>query len=334
MKRTQIIRLVLVMAAVFVSGMLVARMKYRSSDPAYPVGFEPYDAVPADLIGWAERESIPLPTGEARAVAAGPEGLLAVAIDDRIVILQGAKTSEIRPGQTVMCLAIASNAVIVAGFRQSVGVYDIGGKRLGAVTALGAKPQVSSVAVMGNAIYIADFGQHCIWKAGFDGTVQGQYPGPTPNGFVIPSAYFDVAASVIGLWVVNPGMHELILLDENLTERAKWHKAGMALDEFMGCCNPSHIAAMPCGGMVTSEKGIPRIKLVARDGALIDVVAPPSAFPGSHGPFDLAADASGRLYVLDARRQCVRVFEHLRPCTPIPEPLSSDRNDTGGRTAD
>jgi hypothetical protein len=334
MKPSRIIRMVLIMAAVFLSGMLVARMRNHAYAPGYPAGFEPYDAVPAESIGWAEREPIALPAGEARAVASGSQGLLAVAVDDRIVLLQDGRATEIRPGQEVMCLAVASNALIVAGFRQSVAIYDLTGNRLGAVTALGAKPQVASVAVMGEAIFIADFGQRCVWKAGFDGAILGQYPGPTPGGFVIPSANFDICASVIGLWVVNPGMHELILLDENLTERAKWTKAGLALDEFMGCCNPSHIAAMPCGGMVTSEKGIPRIKLVARDGALIDVVAPPSAFPGSHGPFDLAADASGRLYVLDARQQRVRVFEHLRPCTPVAGPVATGKKDAGGKAAD
>lgn len=316
MTRQENVRAALVMVAVFMCGMLVARMKGRGSAAAYQVGFEAYAAVPAERIGWCEKESVALPAGEARAVAAGPQGLLAVAMDDRIVLLQDAQITEIHPGQAVMCLTVTSNNLIVAGFRQSVAVFDTQGTRLGSITALGPKPQVASVAVMGTAIFIADYGQRCVWKAGFDGTVLGQYPGPTPNGFVIPSAYFDVAASVIGLWVVNPGAHELILLDGNLTELAKWRKGGLALDAFMGCCNPAHIAAMPCGGLVTSEKGLPRIKLHAPDGALIDVVAPPTVFPGSHGPFDLATDAAGRLYVLDARRQCLRVFVHCTSCLP------------------
>lgn len=317
MKRKDVLRLAAAMAAVFVTGMLVARMRGRPSASSYHVELDPHVPVPPALLGWQEREAIALPDGEARALAAGPDGMVVVAIDRQIVLLKGARHAAIGLPEEAMCLAVASNGLIVAGFRHSAAFYDADGACQGVVTNLGAKTQLSSIAVMGDRLYLADFGQRCVWKVGFDGTIDGMYPGPTPSGFVIPSAYFDVAASARGLWVVNPGMHELLLLDANLTELSRWRRDGLALEGFSGCCNPAHIASMACGGVVTSEKGVPRIKLYAGDGQLIDVVAPSEAFPGSYDAFDLAVGSEGRLLVLEAAKRRIRLFEHMRPCPPV-----------------
>ena len=77
--------------------------------------------------------------------------------------------------------------------------------------------------------------------------------------------------------------------------------------DFFGCCNPAQLAVLPDGRFVTAEKGIPRVKIYARDGSFQTVVAGPSQLTDT--PADLAADRHGRVLVLDGRAAKVRVFE-------------------------
>ena len=85
----------------------------------------------------------------------------------------------------------------------------------------------------------------------------------------------------------------------------------MDIEGFCGCCNPTDIALLPDGKVVTGEKGLPRVKVYRQDGAFDAVVAEQSAFVPGSVPLDLATDASGHIFVLDALRRVVRVFERV-----------------------
>ena len=87
-----------------------------------------------------------------------------------------------------------------------------------------------------------------------------------------------------------------------------WGEYGTEIDEFCGCCNPSHFAILEDGSFVTSEKGIPRVKVYDHQGQLVAVVAQPSQFRAGTVGLDLAVDAAGRIYVLDPAQKEVRVF--------------------------
>lgn len=332
MNKTLLWRVVAVIVAFFIGGLLMARFQKNPHNANISSGFEEYENVPDELIGWRELNQIELPSGNPRAIAVGPGGMLIVAIDKSIVPLQGTSIPKISTPADVMCMAISTDNNIAAGFHRTAAIYSEMGDKIGAVTNLGAKAQLTSIAFKHDNVYIADYGQRCLWKTDFNGTILGQYPGPTPDGFIIPSPYFDVAADDDGIWVVNPGAHEIIQLDDNLTEIQRWGISGTKINEFHGCCNPSHITLLPDNRLATSEKGIPRIKLYTRDGTFIDVVAPPKVFRSSFRPADVAADAAGWIYALDAKRRQVRVFEHTRPNTPLDpnigapqyEPPSSD----------
>ena len=87
-----------------------------------------------------------------------------------------------------------------------------------------------------------------------------------------------------------------------------WGTASLAASGFGGCCNPSHIALLPDGSLVTSEKGLPRVKVYDADGTFRAVVAGPESFrPGTVG-LDLAVDDEGRVLVLDPSREELRIF--------------------------
>jgi sugar lactone lactonase YvrE len=81
------------------------------------------------------------------------------------------------------------------------------------------------------------------------------------------------------------------------------------------------MARMPDGRLVTSEKGIPRVKIYTEAGELQSVVAGPRQLEVSEAAlgdarvdqegrvFDVAVDADGRIFVLDPWKKCIRIFE-------------------------
>jgi len=83
----------------------------------------------------------------------------------------------------------------------------------------------------------------------------------------------------------------------------------MKLEGFSGCCNPAEMAIMEDNSFVTSEKGMPRIKLYGQHGELKGVVAPPDKFDvDSYYAPDVTVDAEHRVYALDFDRKQVRIF--------------------------
>jgi len=110
------------------------------------------------------------------------------------------------------------------------------------------------------------------------------------------------------LWAANTGRHSL----ENYTLdgdfRSSWGESGMEIQGFSGCCNPSHFVILEDGSFVTSEKGLPRVKLYNRIGDLISVVAPTERFLEGTVGLDLAVDSAQKIYVLDPLQKLVRIF--------------------------
>ncbi len=96
----------------------------------------------------------------------------------------------------------------------------------------------------------------------------------------------------------------------------------MAIDGFCGCCNPTNFALLPDGGIVTSEKGLNRIKIYGAHGGLQGVVAGPEHLATDRRlarracddcrigySMPVASDVLGRALVLDVTTQRVRLFE-------------------------
>ena len=82
----------------------------------------------------------------------------------------------------------------------------------------------------------------------------------------------------------------------------------MAIDGFCGCCNPSNVAFLSDGSVVTSEKGIERIKMYSPEGDFKCVVATPASCNEGTKGLDLVVDAEDRILVLDPERRQVRIF--------------------------
>jgi len=107
---------------------------------------------------------------------------------------------------------------------------------------------------------------------------------------------------------VNPGKHSF----ENYTDegdlRGYWENSSTDIEGFSGCCNPAHIAFLPDGSFVTSEKLIVRIKVHKPSGEFLSVVAPPEKFKENGIAPDVAVDDDGNIYALDFDRKMIRVF--------------------------
>jgi hypothetical protein len=218
---------------------------------------------------------------------------------------------EILPHPT--CIVVDKPAVYI-GYKQYVAKFTHSGDLLQQWTDLGERAVITSMAVKGDRVYVADAGNRRVLIFRNDGTLLGEFEGKAESdeghGFIVPSANFDLIVDTYDeLWVVNPGKHAI----ENYTAdgqlRGFWEKASIDIDGFQGCCNPARLAAMPDGSFLTSEKGMVRIKLYDQSGKMLSVVAPPVLFKEDGKAPDVCVDEDGIIYALDFDRDLVRIFE-------------------------
>ena len=110
------------------------------------------------------------------------------------------------------------------------------------------------------------------------------------------------------LWVANPGRHQLELYTPAGELLRSFGQSGNAIDQFLGCCNPSDFALLSDGRIVTAEKGVPRVKVFKDDGHLQTVVAGPDSFGDNRAGLDIATDSAGRILILEPGTASIRVF--------------------------
>ena len=258
---------------------------------------------------------IPVTVREPRGVAAGADGRIYVAGADAVEVFDsnGKAASRFALSAAAGCIAVDADGVASVGLRDRVDTFDPGGKRRGTWEALGADAVLTSIAVAAADVFVADAGNrrvHRFDRAGKRTGILGDTPvDGRPNGFLVPSPYFDVAVGPNAeLWVVNPGEQRVENCTYDGRMKSMWGQSSMAIDGFCGCCNPSHIAIRADGAFVTSEKGLPRVKLYDPKGVFLGVVAGPEDFAEGTVGLDLAVDARGRVLVLDPTAGCVRVY--------------------------
>lgn len=269
-----------------------------------------------ELIHYSEVQQLRPGLQHLHAAAVGPDDKVYVSGADSIVILNrdGSPFSSIKTAGTAYCLAVDKNGDLYAGLKDRVAVYNASGDRTAQWESLGERAILTSIAVSRESVFVADAGNFIVWKFDKSGSKEARIGEKNKAkdipGFVIPSPYFDVAVDPDGfLWVVNPGRHSL----ENYTAaggfRSSWGEYSMKPGGFCGCCNPTHIIILKNGWFVTSEKGIARVKVYNRLGELVSMVAAPDQFSEGVVGLDLAVDSSGRIYVLDPKREMVRIFK-------------------------
>ena len=245
---------------------------------------------------------------------------LAIDAADRLIVAGGNAVAVISPpygdgpvrmldaSSPVRCLA-ARRDQVVAGCDDAIRVWSVTDDTP-TVWPLPAEGAIlTSLAVSSNAVFAADYAHRCVWRLDMEGRVEGTIRASEAKGFRLPSPYFDVAWHGGMLWVADTGRHRLSAFDAAGVEQRHWGAFGMGAGHFAGCCNPAHLAMLPNGAFVTSEKGVARISLFSGNGDFIKFICPPQAAGVGHEPMDLAVFADGRIAALDASRGRVLIFE-------------------------
>ena len=179
-------------------------------------------------------------------------------------------------------------------------------------------PRVTAIAVRGGDVFVADAGALCVHRYAFTGDLVGDIGQGDPAkdflGLIAPSPYIDVAVdpdNADRILVGNPGRLRVETYSVDGKLLGHWGEPGLAPDRFAGCCNPTNLALTREGHVVTSEKGLPRVKVSDRAGKLLAYL-PPTSFPETAAGIDLGVDSRNRIYVAEPVSGQIRIYELKR----------------------
>ena len=302
----------------------------------YTYDLSEFTRVDPNLIHYEEAAAVETGMKEPRGIAVGPNDCLCVAGDKafRIFSAEGKLHTIANTPTEPQAIAVDKKGKTYAAMKDQVIVFDIHEESVVVWQPMGEKAYLTSIAAGENDVFVADAGALAVLRYDAGGRLVNRITGrpallsppaasagegePAPGaaadkaddeGFIVPSPYFDVAlAGKDRLWIVNPGRRRVELYTFDGSLLAHWGKASFKIEGFCGCCNPIHIAVLPGGHLVTSEKGLARVKVYTPGGELASVVAPPAAFAEGTTGLDVAADSRGRIWVLDPAARKVRLF--------------------------
>jgi len=301
------------LAATFAIGLLAGREIARpqpspQNAPTASV-FPAPSAVAPGLLGYRQLLKIPVDLARPRGIASNQDGTIWVCGDRSLVRIDrtGAVKARLALDGEPTCVALGPGGAVIVGMVDHVDVVDPATGNADSWADLGSQAIVTSVACGPSGVYVADAGNRMVLR--FD--PRGKLLGRFGKGFVVPSPYFDVAVAADGtLWAANPGSQSVRHYAPDGRLLASWGKASADVDGFGGCCNPASIAILPCGAIVTGEKGLVRVKVYETDGSLTSVVAQQAEFPAGEVSVDIATRKAngGEILVLVPLEKAVRVY--------------------------
>lgn len=250
--------------------------------------------------------SISIPISQPAAIAVDSGGMIYVSGSESIVKLDasGKQLLEIPTSEPAGALDIGPDQHIYAGIRNRVTVFDSRGTVQAEWMDIGEKARITSVSVSSNRVAVADYGQHCIWLFDREGSLKKRITGTGKKGFVLPSACFDTVIESSGsILAANPGRQRIERYSQAGRFITAWGKASVEPEGFCGCCNPVHIALLPDGHVVTSEKGLRRVKIYSADGRFQRVLLDEKKLGRGPRAMDIAVDSQGKIYILEPVRK-------------------------------
>lgn len=292
---------------------LAGRESSRDTENPNDYDLSPYTATPSNIPRWKELRRIPIGAESVGALAVDTSGRIYVLAEGRILILSAeGKTLGGSPAPAgANCLSVDGDLFVGCG--DHVEVLSTNGKPLAVWSAPDTKTFLTGLSAKGSDVWGVDFTSRHIWHWDRSGKLLGivaaRDEGGQRLGLVLPSAQCDVAASPDGtVWVANTGRLRLEEYHRDGRLLGGWGSAGMGLSNFPGCCNPVHFALVPGVGFATGEKGILRAKIFSPDGRLLAILAGHEDFDSGSPAPAVAADETGRVFLLDYKRKMVRVY--------------------------
>ena len=300
------------LVAMFGIGLFAGREITRSAEArrnaAFSYDFAAFSKAPPQLLRYRLLREIPLELEQPRGIAVGADGRLYACGDRAVLVIDraGAVESRLALEAAPTCVAAGADGTVYLGMQDHVEVLKPGGTWQ-AWPDFGSQAIVTSIAVTGSGVFVADAGNRAVLRFDFGGMLVGR----VGSEYQVPSPFFDVAAAPDGtVWVADTGRHSLRHFSPDGELLASWGGESTDLDGFLGCCNPAHLTLLPCGSLVTSEKGVLRVKVYQPDGNLEAVVALPRDFPAGEASLDLATRKAngGEILVLVPAKRVVRVY--------------------------
>lgn len=299
--------------------------------PEYTYDISEYAKIDPVLILY-QQQGPEIHTGltQSRVITIAPDGTLWIAGDRKIISLDshGVLLRTLECPVEPTCLGFDGNGRLYVGLTDHIGVFDPDGTKIGEWDKPSDSALLTSLALTGEHLFVADAGNKIILHYQKDGTLLSSFGQKDIDnnipGFLIPSPYsFNIAIAPDGLLrIVNPGRHLIEAWTLDGHREWWWGQTSMRVEGFSGCCNPAAFAILPNGNFITSEKGLIRIKEYDTDGHFVGVVAGPDQLGpieplrvyenSQHSQvrgFGVAVDVTGRVYVLDVIRNIVRIFE-------------------------
>jgi hypothetical protein len=301
----------LVIVGVIAINYINSKPKKAKENP-YEYNVDEFRKVDPALISHKEVRQIKVDVGETGGIATA-NGFIYLAAGKSVKALSpdGKLQSEFSVDENPHCIAV-NNQQVVLGYRKTFTAYSLKGEKLFQSGEINDSTVITSLVLWKGNIVVADAGKRRIWLFNQNQLVkeiEGVSGAKNLHGFVIPSPYFDVAInSANELWAANTGMHTLQQYDDKGNLARSWAKISLQIEGFSGCCNPAHFTFLPDGCFVTSEKGMPRIKIYTPDGTLQSVVAPPDKFK-EEGHAAEVATLGETIVALDYDKKMIRIFE-------------------------
>lgn len=279
-------------------------------------------AVTGATLGAVEKSlpAIPVVGDQVRGIAAGPDGRLAVAVDQEIQLLgaNGKMARRIPLDRAVRAVSFGPDGRLWMALKDRVGSIDHGTPKL-LPTRLGRKTVITSLAVgPSGQIFVADSGSKMVLALSPDGSVQKRI-GPSETGFTVSKAFFPIECRGNRLFVAEPGRHRIHVFDLDGEPVARWGARSRQSSGFAGCCNPVGIAVTGDGNVITAERGQTRIKAFGGKGDYQRELAGPEHFSKTpavavdddlagcvYGGIDVAITPEDRVLILDRARREIR----------------------------
>lgn len=306
-----LIFLALLIVAVVVVNYIKSKPNKAKENP-YEYNVDEFKKVDTALIRYKEIREIKVMIDEHAALATFNGNIYLASAEELLVITpEGNKVAAFTIEPDARAVAVENEKIAIA-HKQYIEVISFNGEPLFKTEIISDSSVFTSVAFYNDKVFVADAGKRRIY--GFENEklvneFEGVSGAKNLHGFIVPSPYFEIAVnSQNQLWCTNPGLHALQQYNENGDLVNSWDKASLEIDGFNGCCNPAQFAFLHDGRFVTSEKGMPRIKVYSKTGELESVVAAPSKFEGNQHAAEVATIGEN-VVALDFDREMIRIFE-------------------------